>query len=461
MTTVPRLPMTLMPAISTPRATQTPLPIVKQALDSFKPAATQRQLIAAATPQLRPPVQRFAESPPTQTTAPEAADKTDTNMSTPDTDTRVWFTLSNTTRDSRTLIEEMGGAIEYVAGDYVEGVATQETLKRMLDAGMMVQYELLSSIKYKSFPEKDAVYHDYAETNQLLNDLVKERPDLVTLITIGQTVEGKKIYGLRFKQGAAVKPGVVFVGSHHAREHLSTEIPLLLAQYLVKNADKPEIARLLSERDITIIPMLNADGAEYDIEGAKYHTWRKNRSQNKDGSKGVDLNRNYGYKWGGKGSSGDPGSETYRGTSAFSEPEAKAFKEFVEANPNIKIMLTYHTFSELILYPWGHTSSPIENAKDHKIFRAMATKMAQWTGYTPQQSSDLYITTGDTTDWAYGALGIYAFTFELSPKTGWAGGFYPGDIIGPTFEKNIQSALFLIDAADNPAKVVDPGPSGV
>ena len=97
----------------------------------------------------------------------------------------------------------------------------------------------------------------------------------------------------------------------------------------------------------------------------------------------------------------------------------------------------------------------------------MANAMAAWNKYKPEQSSDLYITSGDTTDWSYGEKGIFSFTFELSPKSMGAGGFYPGEgAIQPTFNANLKPCLYLIDLADDPyratASQVDPliGPAG-
>ena len=87
----------------------------------------------------------------------------------------------------------------------------------------------------------------------------------------------------------------------------------------------------------------------------------------------------------------------------------------------------------------------------------MAETMAKWNGYVPQQSSDLYIASGDTTDWSYGELGIISFTFELDPKSMWKGGFYPGQSKIPVvFKKNIKPAMYLIDHADNPYRVIQP-----
>ena len=187
-----------------------------------------------------------------------------------------------------------------------------------------------------------------------------------------------------------------------------------------------------------------------------YKWWRKNRQGKGAGSVyGVDLNRNYGYKWGGEGAGDSQDSETYRGETAFSEPETQAVKTFIEAHPNITTLLTYHTFSELILYPWGHQYDSIEDQKALRVHEVMAQTMGRMTGYKPQQSSDLYITSGDTTDWSFGEHGIISFTFELYPASLWEGGFYPpASVIQDVVNNNIPSALYLIDYADNPYRVL-------
>ena len=91
------------------------------------------------------------------------------------------------------------------------------------------------------------------------------------------------------------------------------------------------------------------------------------------------------------------------------------------------------------------------------LTRSMATTMAAWNGYTPEPTHELYIASGDTTDWAYGALGIFAFTFEMSPNGGGFGGdgFYPGPTeIQHSFQANLKPALYLIDLADDPHRAV-------
>jgi carboxypeptidase T len=147
------------------------------------------------------------------------------------------------------------------------------------------------------------------------------------------------------------------------------------------------------------------------------------------------------------------------GPQPFSEPESQAVRDFVSSHTNLKVLLSYHTFSELILYPWGHTDASIGNERDHRVFTTMAQTMSRWNGYKPQQSSELYIASGDTTDWAYGTYGIFAFTFELTPKSMFGGGFYPGaGVIDSTFRANLAPALYLIDLADDPYRAIDQGP---
>ena len=312
------------------------------------------------------------------------------------------------------------------------------------------------------FPNDDDIYHTYDEVLLTLDDLSTRYPHIVEIYTLGTTVEGREIPMIRITQkqnrdSEFFVPGILFVGSHHAREHLSTEVPLLLAQHLTQNYESdPEIKNLIDSRDIYIVPILNVDGKLYDIKGKKYKWWRKNRSFNKNSSeRGVDLNRNYGYGWGTGGSSKSPSSTVYMGPAPFSEPETTAIKNFIESAPNIRILLSFHTYSELILYPWGGSHKEV-GGTDQKIFEKMATDMSKWNNYTPQKASDLYIASGDTCDWAYGVHNIYCFTFELSPSGKlFFGGFYPGsEVVDRTFRANIGPSLYLIEYSDNPARVL-------
>ena len=368
--------------------------------------------------------------------------------------------IDASTKEERTKISSLGVSIEEVYDHYIVGFCHEKELAKLSKQGFNFRVQSLPAFLL-DFPPSDSAFHNLKELNDEILALSQTYASIMTLSSIGKSVEGKdltmiRISGHQNKEGE--KQAIIFLGTHHAREHLSTEVPFYLTKYLVENYGKDEkVTQLIDEREIWIIPLVNPDGTDYDVKGNKpYKWWRKNRQGKGAGSVyGVDLNRNYGYKWGGEGAGDSPDSETYRGETAFSEPETQAVKTFIEAHPNITTLLTYHTFSELILYPWGHQYDSIEDQKALRVHEVMAQTMGRMTGYKPQQSSDLYITSGDTTDWSFGEHGIISFTFELYPASLWEGGFYPpASVIQDVVNNNIPSALYLIDYADNPYRVL-------
>lgn len=377
--------------------------------------------------------------------------------------TQYWMKVKATDKFQRSVVADMDVSIELIREDYIIVVGSDVAREKLEDMGLLeASSPMISEL---DFPAKDGAYHNYEEMKQALVDLNRRAPSITQLINIGKSVEGRDIVGLRITtdlQNAGQKPALFMMAGHHAREHLSVETALRLAQQLVNDylAGNARIQALIENRDIHIVPTINPDGVTHDVAGGRYKMWRKNRRANADGTYGVDLNRNYSYKWGTGGSSKNPSSDTYMGPAPFSEPETQAVKAYVEANENISILLSLHTFSKLILYPWGHTYNPISDERDRRVHETMAQKMAEWNGYEPQQSSELYIASGDTTDWSYGEHKIISFTFELDPaNTGFGGGgFYPGaGVITEVVEKNYQPLLYLLDYADNPYRVIDGG----
>ena len=357
--------------------------------------------------------------------------------------------------------------IDQVIEDSVYAVVNQSDLKELKKemGHLLVETHLFEIPETKEgdeieFPKKDEKFHTYKETMGVLEEMARTYPKITSLFSLGTSVEGQDLKGIRITGEAnfnskAFIPGIFFVGAHHAREHLSTEVPLLLLKHLLENFGKDQrITKLINGRDIYFVPMLNPDGAMHDIKGRKYKMWRKNRTKNSRGSFGVDLNRNYSFGWGTGGSSNRETSDVFMGPKPFSEPETIAVKKFVESHANIRIILSFHTFSELILYPWGGKKSGV-SGKDGRVFETMAQTMSKWNKYKPMQASGLYVATGDTCDWAYGEHGIFCFTFELTPKSRWRGGFYPGaKVIEPAFKANILPALYLIEKAADPYGVI-------
>lgn len=315
-----------------------------------------------------------------------------------------------------------------------------------------------SQQKSFDFPRGDEDYHTYLEMEALLRELHQTYPELTRLTSLGQTHGGRQIYALWVgavqagEQGQFI-PTAAYLGAHHAREHLSVEVPLLAAKRILEeSASNPRIQRLLETRRMVFIPMVNPDGAMHDIRDGRYHMWRKNHRQTRDGVEGVDLNRNYDQNWARGGSSSNPRSDVYHGPAPFSEPESRAIKEFVEQNPELRAMISFHSFGELVLYPWSGSYDPV-GARDRRIFESWGRELAVSNGYRVQQSSDLYVSTGDTCDWAYEAAGVYCFTFELSPRSHGQGGFYPGaSLIESAAHENFESILRLAERAADPAQ---------
>ncbi len=361
----------------------------------------------------------------------------------------LWLEISTQNAQQRTELASRGYDIVAVEGDRVIVLGTEEQLLEMqYEQKLLASY--LDGLSPFDFPKKDEDFHNYDEMTAYIKNLALQNKDIMTLTSIGTTIEQREIWLIRLSADNKAKPATVFMGGHHAREHVSVEVPLRLASYLLEEYSKknPRIVSIFNNYEVFIIPLVNPDGAEFDISTGSYKYWRKNREFQVGSHFGVDLNRNYGYGWGGAGASQNPASETYRGASAFSARETKAIKNWVEQTPQLEMMLSYHTFSKLVLWPWGHVEGKVSNNSDLLKFETMGKAMAQMTGYRPMKSGDLYLASGDTCDWAYGEHGIFAFTFELDPQSQWEGGFYIGSgAIEGIFQKNIAPALYLIEAA--------------
>jgi carboxypeptidase T len=312
-----------------------------------------------------------------------------------------------------------------------------------------------------AFATAEAVsgYHSVATLEEDLRRLAEGHAEIAELHEIGRSVERRPLWALRIGERRGSERKVAFLGCHHAREWISVEVPYLLAEHLLENATTEPVQRWLQQGEVWIVPMVNPDGHEHTRTVDRL--WRKNRRRNPGGSIGVDPNRNYGYMWGTldiSTSSRVPSDETYVGPRAFSEPEVRAVRDLV-ARQGFDGVLSYHSYSQLVLFPWGYTFDPIEDEADHDEMRGLAREMERLIRevhgetYTAQQASRLYLTAGDTTDWTYGEHDVPSFTVELRPATALEGGFLlPADQIGPCWEENRPAALeFLRHVLERPA----------
>jgi murein tripeptide amidase MpaA len=318
-------------------------------------------------------------------------------------------------------------------------------------------------------------YHSYNEMVTELNQVVADHSPIVSLISIGNSHEGRDLWALKISDNPLMEEGepeVYFNCMHHAREWLTVEVCLYIIEVLTDGYGvNMTITSTVNQRQVWIIPMVNPDGRAHDggDDPTSYVNWRKNRFPNGDGTYGVDLNRNYDHMWGGAGSSDVTWAENYRGSEPFSELETSAIRDFVRQH-NFVSAISYHSHGQLILYPWGDTVNVTE---DDYLLSTMAQMMSNRITnnagsnsptYTPEKGSDLYLTSGSDDDWLYGEMGIYAFTIELYPHQS---DFNPAilspynrfhpreDKILPVCEDNLGAALFLLEIADNPTKIIN------
>jgi len=317
-------------------------------------------------------------------------------------------------------------------------------------------------------------YHDYAAVNAYMDTLIALRPDLAVRISTADSLEGRAIDGLRITgtNGPAGKPAALFNSCQHAREWVSVATTMYIADHLVRNYDSdPRIHALLDQAVVYVIPIINPDG--YQFTWTTDRLWRKNRRDNGDGTFGVDTNRNWGVAWGGSGSSGSTSSQTYRGPAAFSEPETRALRDFVLAHPEIKTHIDFHSYSQLILSPFGYTNN-LPPEPDRTTFDNLNAAMQQaifdvhGLTYTAGPTAPtLYLASGNAVDWVYEGAGTLSWTIELRPASSNPGFILPPDQIRPTAEENFEAALLLVDYAtqlltfDYPAGLPDRLDAGV
>ncbi|MGW0390270.1 M14 family metallopeptidase [Streptomyces sp. NPDC003042] len=313
------------------------------------------------------------------------------------------------------------------------------------------------------FPSADSRYHNYAEMSAEIDQRVAQYPTIMSKRVIGKSYQGRDLVAIKISDNVATdeaEPEVLFTHHQHAREHLTVEMALyLLKEFGEDYGTDSRITNMVNGREIWIIPDLNPDGGEYDIASGSYRSWRKNRQPNSGSSYvGTDENRNWNYKWGCcGGSSGSKSSETYRGPAAESTPEVKAVSDFVRSRvvggkQQIRAAIDFHTYSELVLWPYGWTyndTAPGLTTDDLGAFKAVGQKMAASNGYTAEQSSDLYITDGTIDDWLWGNQKIFGYTFEMYPAGSGGGGFYPPDeVIDRETARNRDAVLQLLENAD-------------
>jgi len=295
-------------------------------------------------------------------------------------------------------------------------------------------------------------YHTYDEISAYLRNLTTVYSTISKFVpSIGTSIQGRAIYGVTITGTATGTKKKIFIsGGQHAREWVAPATTLYIIERLVTLYSTDTTVRgILDNVQIFFTPLVNVDGYVWSWGGTANRLWRKNRRLNTGGSYGVDLNRNWNDHWGGEGSSGTPTSDTYRGTGPFSEPESAALSSYLTANGPFNGAIDYHSYSQLILRPYGWSSTlPPNDALAKTVGDTIRARIlaVNNVAYTSQAAWQLYYTTGSAQDWYYGQAKVpLAFTIELR-DTGTYGFQLPAAQIKPTGAENWAGFVYFAQA---------------
>ncbi|GAA3808705.1 M14 family zinc carboxypeptidase [Streptomyces phyllanthi] len=328
----------------------------------------------------------------------------------------------------------------------------------------------------------DGVYRPYSGAGNLKEEIIRtgqEHPSLTKVVSIGKSLQGQDILALKLTRNAkktkdGAKPSVLYLSNQHAREWITPEMTRRLMHHYLDNykTDK-RVKKIVDSTELWFVLSANPDGYDFTHKADGDRQWRKNmRDNNGDGriaiGDGVDLNRNFAYKWGydDEGSSPFPTSQTYRGAGPNSEPETRALDRF-EKRIGFEYGINYHSAAELILYGVGwQVATP---TPDDVLYKSLAgtPENPAVPGYHPQLSSELYTTNGEADGHAANVNGTLMFTPEMStcetasnvdPDDAWqprdcASVFtFPDDekLIQQEFAKNVPFALSVAESAAKP-----------
>ncbi|WP_242614137.1 M14 family metallopeptidase [Actinomadura roseirufa] len=367
------------------------------------------------------------------------------------------------TAAQRSQVASTGAAIDAVRGGAVEVSAIPSEVRAIKRFGFTVRRAPAEPAPGPS--ASAASYHTFAEMQQEVDSVTAAYPQITRKFVVGKSYEGRDIIGIKISDNVGTdenEPEVLVIANIHARERLTAEQALDYLGQLTKGyGTDSTVTNLVNNREIYLMPMVNPDGQVYDMTSDTQpgRSWRKNRQPNPT-STGTDLNRNFAYKWGCcNGSSTSGASETYRGTGPESATETKVIANFVRSRKvngkqQLKMFLDIHSYSELVLWPFGFTyNDTVPGALDadqEAAHRKIGQEMAAINGFRPEQSSDLYITDGTTDDWTWGDQRIFSYTFELGGNS-----FYPPpSAIEREIARSRGALLKLTDYADCPYRAI-------
>ena len=400
---------------------------------------------------------------------------------------RVYF---QTQAERDQLARQLDGQEASTRGGYLTAIVDEAQYQALLAAGRHVEVDgprtALLNQPLRQTPSQPAggipgfpCFRTVEETYQSMQLLTMRYPNLAGWLDVGDswnkvTSGGAPGYDLKVltltsQARPGPKPTFFLMAAIHAREYATAEIAARFGEYLADNYGRDaDVTWLLDNFQIVIMPQANPDGRHI----AEMGIYQRKNANNTNGGDcldpgdifnqfGTDLNRNSSFEWGGIGADIDPCSQTFRGASAVSEPETAAIQaEIASLFPDQRgaeltstapltasgVFVTLHSYGNEDLFPWGFTSDPAPNQTG---LQTLGRKFGFYNHYLVCQaptSQCLYGTSGTTDDWAYGELGVAAYTFEVGD---W---FFQdcGTFESTIWPDNRQALLYAFKAARRP-----------
>lgn len=321
---------------------------------------------------------------------------------------------------------------DYISKSNTKNVTCEES--NIADYTTPQNYDVKDGNNFGGFYTYSEMLEELDQMHQLYPNLISARLDIKDPNTdddphIHQTYEGRFLQWVKISDNpnqSESEPQILYTAIHHAREPASLQQLIFYMWYLLENYSQDDtIKEIVDNTEMYFVPCVNPDGYIHnentDPEGGGM--WRKNRYNNH----GVDNNRNYSYiddngneVWNTSGTSNNQNGSTYAGDGPFSEAENKAIRYFVE-NHNFIIALNNHTYSNLLLYPYGYDYN--QPTEDNDIFEFISEELVSENGYDNIISADLYPAAGDSDDFMYGMLetetgGTRNKIFAMTPEIG-------------------------------------------
>lgn len=277
--------------------------------------------------------------------------------------------------------------------DFAKALVNDAEINRLRAAGYAVEVIIDDYQAYKDDIFKRGFYHTYAEVYAVLDSFAQDYSDICRLDTIGYSVQGRAIWSMRVTDNPDIEENeaeIRLVGNIHGDEHIGTEVTLYFLRHLLTNyASNTQVQNLVNGCEFWISPTINPDG--------KVANRRSNAHD-------VDLNRDYGFFWGGWGGSTGPNSQI----------ETKVMVHHLEEN-DIALEYNYHSVAQYVNYPWDyHQSDP----PDSQHIITLSTGYAVAANLTAINGYDWYQVLGAMQDYTIGTSGALAWTIETLEPAG-------------------------------------------